>query len=166
MSGEKRPGVDLRTVRLVAAKELRESLRDRRTLFVALLLPVLLYPLMMLAVGPLVSRQKQKLLDEAQSVVVTGGMPKFAEIVGQITRPDGRKVVETGTLTFTHSDTPEADLEAGRIALWVEIYGTEEDLRGNKPMRVTVHLLRHLGGDVADELHVALDRLRREEASD
>ena len=139
MSGEGRPGVNLRTVRLVAAKELRESLRDRRTLFVALLLPVLLYPLMMLAVGPLVSRQKQKLLDEAQSVVVTGGMPKFAEVVGQITGPDGKKVFDTSTLTFTHSDTPEADLEAGRIALWVEIYGTEEDLRGNRPMRVTVH---------------------------
>jgi sodium transport system permease protein len=139
MNGEGRSGVDLRTVRLVAAKELRESLRDRRTLFVALLLPVLLYPLMMLAVGPLVSRQKQKLLDEAQSVVVTGGMPKFDEVVGQIARPDGTRLFDTKSLNFTHSDTPEEDLQAGRISLWVEIHGTAEDLRGNRPMRVVVH---------------------------
>jgi sodium transport system permease protein len=139
MNGARRPGVDMRTVRLVAAKELRESLRDRRTLFVALLLPVLLYPLMMLAVGPLVSRQKQKLLEEAQTVVVTGGAPRFGEVVGQMTKADGKRLIEPGTLTFTHSDSPQADLEAGRISLWVEIDGTFDEMLGTKPMRVTVH---------------------------
>ena len=139
MNGAKRPGVDLRTVRLVAAKELRESLRDRRTLFVALLLPVLLYPLMMLAVGPLVSRQKQKLMGDAQTVVITGGMPKFVETLGQMTTHEGKRLLDPSTLTFTSSDNPQADLEAGRIALWVEIEGTQEDLRGNRPTRVTVH---------------------------
>jgi sodium transport system permease protein len=139
MNGARRPGVDLRTVRLVAAKELRESLRDRRTLFVALLLPVLLYPLMMLAVGPLVSRQKQKLMGEAQSVVVTGGMPRFGEVMSQVTKSDGKPVFDPDTLTFTHSDEPQADLEAGRIALWVEIDGTAADLLGDRPTRITVH---------------------------
>ena len=139
MNGARRPGVDLRTVRLVAAKELRESLRDRRTLFVALLLPVLLYPLMMLAVGPLVSRQKQKLMGEAQSVVVTGGMPKFGEVMSQVTKSDGKPLFGPDALTFTHSDEPAADLEAGRIALWVEIDGTAADLLGDRPTRITVH---------------------------
>lgn len=139
MNGAKRSGVDLRTVKLVAAKELRESLRDRRTLFVALLLPVLLYPLMMLAVGPLVSRQKQKLLAEAQTVVITGGAPKFAEVVSQTTTEGGKALLEPGTLTFTQSKEPLSDLESGHIALWVEIDGTLEDMRGSKPTRVTVH---------------------------
>lgn len=35
------------TVRTVLAKELRETLRDRRTLFMMLVIPTLLYPAMM-----------------------------------------------------------------------------------------------------------------------
>ena len=37
-----------RIVRLIAAKELLDTLRDRRTLFVALILPLLLYPALLL----------------------------------------------------------------------------------------------------------------------
>ena len=65
-------GISARTVRLVTAKELLEALRDRRTLFVALVVPVLLYPMMMLGVAPLVSMQRQKLQDETQRIAVTG----------------------------------------------------------------------------------------------
>ena len=61
MNGRPRNGLpSLRTVTLVARKELLEALRDRRTLFVALVLPVLLYPLMMVAVGPLIGQQRQR----------------------------------------------------------------------------------------------------------
>jgi sodium transport system permease protein len=109
--------VELRTVWLVAAKELRESIRDRRTLFVALLLPVLLYPLMMLALAPLVSMQKQKLHDEAQPVAVTGpGAAAVRRAVLEAVKPDGSPV----GLAPVESTSPLEDLEQGRIALWVE----------------------------------------------
>lgn len=121
-------GVKLRTVLLVAGKELRESLRDRRTLFVALLLPVLLYPLMMLVLAPLVNQQKQKLKDEAQPVVVTGaGAAALRDLLTQAATPEGKPPLAPGALRFEASDAPERDLAEGRIALWVEV---TDDLAG------------------------------------
>jgi sodium transport system permease protein len=133
--------IELRTVRLVAAKELLESLRDRRTLFVALLLPVLLYPLMMLALAPLVSMQKQKLHDEAQPVAMTGdGAAKFVEVAGQITTPDGKRVLDPEILKITSADDPAAALREGRIALWVEVPADFKTmLAGTGRSRVVVH---------------------------
>jgi sodium transport system permease protein len=142
--------IDVRTVRLVAAKELLESLRDRRTLFVALLLPVLLYPLMMLALAPLVTMQKQKLHDEAQQVAVTGGgaiaLKSFALDARDGAPPIGLAVVD--------SDDPQHDLVAGKLALWVEAdddFAARIDAEGTAPIRV-----HHDGSD--DQSLVALKK--------
>src|SRR6185369_2130596 len=43
--------VDATKVRTIYVKELRETLRDRRTVFAALVFPILLYPLMMVGVA-------------------------------------------------------------------------------------------------------------------
>lgn len=134
-------GVNLRTVRLVAAKELRESLRDRRTLFVALLLPVLLYPLMMLVLAPLVNQQKQKLKDEAQPVVVSGGgAASLREMLTQTTTHDGKPILAPGALRFDESDAPERDLADGKIALWVEVPGDLAGIAdGARRTQVVIH---------------------------
>ena len=39
-----RPRLDFRKIRIVFQRELRDQLRDRRTLFMVMALPVLLYP--------------------------------------------------------------------------------------------------------------------------
>jgi sodium transport system permease protein len=137
--------VDLRTVRLVAKKELLESLRDRRTLFVALLLPVLLYPLMMLAIAPLVNLQKQKLHDEAQPIALTGGgAADVRRIVldAPAAVGDGEKdppPAHAG-LDVVATAEPRADLAAAKVALWVEApAGFAGTLAKEGTADVTVH---------------------------
>ena len=56
--------MNLRTVRTIAAKELRETLRDRRTLLAMVGIPVLLYPLILL-VGTQALVYRQAKTDEA-----------------------------------------------------------------------------------------------------
>jgi len=59
-----------RTVRLIAAKELLDTLRDRRTLFVALVLPLLLYPALLLGLTQIISATQANLAEEKQRVMI------------------------------------------------------------------------------------------------
>lgn len=116
MSAADRSPISPATVWLVARKELLEALRDRRTLFVALVLPVLLYPLMMLGLAPLVSLQKKKLAETRQPVAVTGeGRAAVLELV--LAPPDGSEPVE---LEIVEPTDPGQALEDGELALWIQ----------------------------------------------
>lgn len=110
-------GLDFGVIRLVAVKELRESLRDRRTLFVALLLPVLIYPIVLLGFGPLVGRQKAALATAEQAVAVTGAdAPALKRLLFETTDPE----VKPLTLRLAETKDPAGDLQARRIALWID----------------------------------------------
>ena len=127
--------ISLRTVLLVAKKELLEAIRDRRTLFVALVLPVLLYPMMMLAVGPLIGKQRQRIADRVQQVAVTGD--DAGEIVRAVFRWDED---EKPVLSVVPVDDPAAALTRGEIALWIEATdGAAEALVGDGSAEVIVH---------------------------
>jgi sodium transport system permease protein len=142
--------IDLGTVRLVAAKELRESLRDRRTLFVALLLPVLLYPLMMLALAPLVTMQKQKLRDEEQPIAVTGG----GAVALRAFVLDARGEEPPVALAVVETDDPRRDLVDGKIALWLE--ADDDFARAINEERTAPVKVHHDGSD--DQSLVALKK--------
>ncbi len=142
--------VSARTVRLVAKKELLEAVRDRRTLFVALILPVLLYPLMMVAVGPLVGRQRQRLQQTVQKVVVTGlGQSAVLEHVLIDPEPpaplpgvpeDEQPEPKTLGLEVVDVDDPAAALAAGEISLWIDVAAeAEADLASDATAGLIVH---------------------------
>ena len=61
-----------RVVATIARKELRESFRDRRTLYLMILLPLLIYPLMLLSVAQVAVSQQEKLAAVASHVAVLG----------------------------------------------------------------------------------------------
>jgi sodium transport system permease protein len=67
--------VNGRRVLLVLQKEGREALRDRRTLFVTLVLPMLLYPGLMIGLGTAAVRQQGKLQEATQRVAYSGPVP-------------------------------------------------------------------------------------------
>jgi len=67
--------VTARRVLLVLGKEVREALRDRRTLFVTLVLPMLLYPALMIGLGTVTARQVGKLREATQRVAFAGPVP-------------------------------------------------------------------------------------------
>ncbi len=124
-------GFHLGVIGLVLRKELAESLRDKRTLFVALILPVLVYPLVFLGFGPLIGRQQQKLDSTSQPVVITGAdADQAAAVVLDADRPppdgaDGAGGADGSAapppLIRVRSENPRADLEARKIALWIEV---------------------------------------------
>jgi sodium transport system permease protein len=64
-----------RTVRTVLGKELRETIRDRRTLFMMLVLPTLLYPAILVLVQQLAIFGQQRLGAEPAKVAVAGADP-------------------------------------------------------------------------------------------
>ncbi|MCG3135347.1 MAG: hypothetical protein HMLKMBBP_02946 [Planctomycetes bacterium] len=116
--------IDLRTVMLVLRKELSESLRDKRTLFVALILPVLVYPLVFLGFGPLIGRQQQKLDQSQQLVAVTGADADAA--ARAILDADAEAGTADGdggrpALLRVTSRDPAADLASRKLALWAEV---------------------------------------------
>jgi len=59
-------------IRIVYFKELRDILRDRRTLYSMILMPVLLYPLLSVGMGALVGSQIKKTKAAKQQIVILG----------------------------------------------------------------------------------------------
>ena len=70
--------MSLRIVKTIATKELRESLRDRRTLFLMVFLPVLLYPALLLMITQVASVQLAELEETASRIAIVVG-PEEAE---------------------------------------------------------------------------------------
>lgn len=64
-----------RSLRLIAAKELLDTLRDRRTLFVALVLPLLLYPALLLGLTQIIGVTQRNLEADTQKVLLDGADP-------------------------------------------------------------------------------------------
>ncbi len=61
-----------RTVQLIAKKELVDTLRDRRTLFIALLLPLLLYPALLLGLTGIIGATQRNLASDEQRILLDG----------------------------------------------------------------------------------------------
>lgn len=62
-----------RAIRIVYGKELRDSLRDRRTIISMIVVPVVVIPLMMFFVGQLMAKTMIKARQEIPRVMVLGG---------------------------------------------------------------------------------------------
>jgi sodium transport system permease protein len=111
--------VTWRRVALVLRKEGMESLRDRRTLFVTLVLPMLLYPGLMIGLGTAMTRQQGKLREATQKMAFEGPVPAAL-----------REALrgEKGLVTAEPANA-EAALRAGEVQLVVRAAaGFEETL--------------------------------------
>ncbi|MGD0262818.1 MAG: ABC transporter permease [Verrucomicrobiota bacterium] len=62
-----------RAIRIVYGKELRDSLRDRRTIISMIVVPVLVMPLLMFGVGALMMKTMTKARQEIPRVMIIGG---------------------------------------------------------------------------------------------
>lgn len=97
----------LRDVGLVYRKELRETLRDRRTLLVMILFPLVVYPLLSILVAQVMASKAQRQEARPSRVVIDGPAGDTAEL---------RAAVRKDTKQFALLDTGDrADVEAGRV---------------------------------------------------
>lgn len=109
--------MNLRHVRLTFVKELREALRDRRTLAIMILLPLVVYPLLsILAAQVAASREKKR--DERPSTIALHGPAReaLADHIGQ--NPTLFVLLPAGTA---------ADVESGRLDALVEADNADQD---------------------------------------
>ena len=109
-----------RTLKLIAAKELLDTLRDRRTLFVALVLPLLLYPALLLGLTQVIGATQRNLQKEEQKVLVDGIPAELVELMRQETlapveaalapavAPLCEAPLEIDALALVRQDAPEA----------------------------------------------------------
>ena len=65
--------MNLRNIGVVYRKELREALRDRRTLISSLLVPLILFPLLTAGLGAAVSALIGKAKEEVPTIMILGG---------------------------------------------------------------------------------------------
>jgi sodium transport system permease protein len=89
-------------IRTIFRKELLETLRDRRTLLMMIGLPVVLYPMMIIAVSWFQQSQAEK-REERSSVVA---------VWGDIAQPLLEALKRSGKLTLRRWDTADAGLQA------------------------------------------------------
>jgi len=86
--------------RIVCAKELRETLRDRRTLLMMVVVPVLLYPVLLIVMEQLLLFGMRNLEEEASPVALTGEIP--VELVALVEADSTIRIVAI------HGDVEEA----------------------------------------------------------
>jgi len=101
----------MRNAILIFRKELRETLRDKRTLFVMVVLPLLVYPLLMVGFGHVAMVQAGKLERQVFRVVVVGGS-RALELTEKIR-------VDPHMLLVKVQD-PDRALKDRRIQVWIE----------------------------------------------
>ena len=102
--------MNLRHVTLTVAKELREALRDRRTLAIMVLLPLVVYPLLSLLAAQIATgREKQR--ESKPSTVAVSGTEAGDHTLDALT---SQLRANPTTFILFPSGTP-ADIESGRL---------------------------------------------------
>ena len=138
-------------VLLLARKELTEVLRDRRSLFVLLLLPVLLYPLLFLGMGFLATAQLRKLAARAHPVWVEDLERAPPELLELLRAPPPAGGASPFRLELS-APPPDADLDRAlserRVAVVIRGAGAAEAAaaRGEE---AELQLLYHSGIDTS-----------------
>ena len=107
----------LREVKLVAGKELRETLRDRRTLAVMVLFPLVIYPLVSLVTAQVLAARVARIEAHVARVAVSGPPALAGELRRRLAGPELVVVASGG-----QSDTAvRADLAASRVDAIAEV---------------------------------------------
>jgi sodium transport system permease protein len=114
------------TWRVVCAKELRETLRDKRTLLMMVVVPVLLYPVLLIVMEQLLLFGMRNLEAEPAAVAVIGEMPPGLEAV--LVSDSALRLVPIG-------DDPEASIRADSVSA-VAILGPESGMDGTREVTV------------------------------
>jgi len=124
----------LRNIKLVYAKEIRDTIRDRRTLFISVVLPIFLYPLLMIGLSQFMAAGAGRIWDKSQKVALVGMTGEVAE---QMT---ARLLASEDKLEVVSSTDPVADLKSEKIDAWLEIDpGFEKTLADGRQGDVLLH---------------------------
>jgi sodium transport system permease protein len=136
----------------VYLKELKDSLRDRRTLISMIVIPTFLMPLIIFGVGTIMTKVVKKAQDERTSLVVIGGQDSPGTLAALAAEKKLKIVESTGDYKKMVSDK--------QVRLAVEIpAGFEASLKDGEPKTV---MLYHYEGEMKSSMGVGeVDRFFR-----
>lgn len=95
---------------LVFKKELRDLFRDRKTLLVSILIPLIIMPLIFFVIGKSASSNEKK-VEENFKIAITGGAN--SDFVGFVKKIDKIQIID--------SKNPEEDVKEGKLLLALEV---------------------------------------------
>jgi sodium transport system permease protein len=125
-------------------KELKDSLRDRRTLISMIVVPTLVMPALMFGVGTIMSRVMKQARAEGSSIVILGGADSPGVVTALRAEKKFRVIAPAGDYRQLISDK--------KIRAAVEIPpGFEAALRDGEPKTVTLY---HYEGELKSSLGV------------
>jgi sodium transport system permease protein len=140
----------LSLVGLIYRKEMLETLRDRRTLIVMVLLPLALYPLIGVGLTQYIS-VRQKAQRKRASTVLLGGA-RWARLEQALERTEGLQLAKTRP-----SKTPAAALRGKLVDAVVEVpQGIEAKLAARETVALALHY-----DETRDSSRVARGRVKR-----
>lgn len=123
-------GLNTAIVRTLFRSELRQFLRDRRTLLLSIILPILVMPIMFFAARTMEARQQKRLLNTRFLYAVSGDRAAEArEIVALGLSARARQAGPALLVEEIPSKNPEADLQARKIHVHLESISVEEEAR-------------------------------------
>ncbi|MCA9524018.1 MAG: CPBP family intramembrane metalloprotease [Myxococcales bacterium] len=100
-------------IRTFVAKEIRETLRDKRTLFTMILLPIVLYPGMMLLISQVAAVQVTKMRETKGRIAISGGAIP-ASLARELLRDETLRVVELPR-------EPRTAIRARKLEVWIVV---------------------------------------------
>ena len=122
----------------VYLKELKDSLRDRRTLISMIVVPTLVMPAIMFGVGTIMTKVMQQAREEGTSLIVLGGADSPKVISALKAEKNFRVVTPSGDYRQLISDK--------KVRVAVEIpAGFEASLKEGEPKTVTIY---HYEGEI------------------
>lgn len=95
---------------LVFKKELKDLFRDRKTLLVSILIPLIIMPLIFFVIGKSASSNEKK-VEENFKIAITGGVN--SDFVGFVKNIDKIQIID--------SKNPEEDVKEGKLLLALEV---------------------------------------------
>lgn len=136
------------TVKAIYKKEMLDLLRDKKTIFMMVLLPVILYPLIMIGSSQLTMFSEQAVAKKEQVVVFDFEMSPDLKVI-----LDGY-IQESGKLKQISSENPKDDLEEDKIAAYVE----EEKIGGKTHYTIFMKHAKDDSSDAAAALSKVFDQ--------
>jgi sodium transport system permease protein len=143
--------MDLRRIGVVYRKEIVESLRDRRTIISTIVIPLVLFPLIFLAVGGFASGVMKSVQSERSKIAILGGehAPKLVA-----------KIRETAALEVVGAENFQTRISEKQLRALLEIPSNFEVPNGTNVPVATIHF--HAGEFRSQTALRHLQRILRE----
>jgi sodium transport system permease protein len=136
----------MRTIGLIFKKEIKNALRDRRTLISVVLVPLVVFPLVGIVPMALIGRQEKKVMEQPSKIAITGAV--FTELTDFLK--------STGRFVFVDENSPEQALKSGKLDCILKVV---KNLSADSTAEVVLcfDVTRSPSRGAADKVRLAVD---------